>query len=147
MSVQRWVVVWVVFLFSAMVGAQPIALNKEGIAIDGYDPVAYFVHNKAVKGKPEFALLWEGTTYHFESLEHMRIFAYEPPRYVPQYGGYCAYGVARGAKPLADPTAFTVRDGKLYLNRDANVRKEWLVDANAHIAAADRHWLRIASGK
>ena len=106
-------------------------------AIAGYDTVAYFTLGKAVKGRDDLALEWMGATWKFSSPEHLALFKAAPQDYAPQYGGYCAYGVAQGYLVKVDPEQFSVRDGKLYLNYDAQVQAQWLKDVPGFIRAAD----------
>src|SRR6478735_12012048 len=90
-----------------------------GVAIMGYDTVAYFTDGKAVKGSEEFAYEWLGTPWHFASKKHQEMFMSEPVKYAPQYGGYCAGEVANGSVTVnTDPEAFKIIDGKLYLTYD-----------------------------
>jgi YHS domain-containing protein len=95
------------------------AINRTGgVALRGYDPVAYFTENKAVQGSDQFTTQYQGATYKFESAADRDAFVANPAKYSPQYGGYCAYGVAHGDKADVDPDAFTVVNGKLYMNYD-----------------------------
>ena len=91
-------------------------LDKQKLAIQGYDPVAYFTDNKPVKGKPEFKSTYSGATYYFVSAEHKTQFDKEPAKYEPAFGGYCAYGVSRNKLVEIDPEAFQITDGRLLLN-------------------------------
>jgi hypothetical protein len=84
-------------------------------------------------------------TYRFASAEHRALFEAAPETYLPQYGGYCAYAAAKGALAPTDPEAFTVKDGKLYLNYSAGVRARWLPRAAEYIKAADENWPRLAA--
>jgi YHS domain-containing protein len=120
-------------------------LNGDGVAIKGYDPVAYFTMNKPVKGSPSFMAKHDGATYWFANTEDQQAFTAQPAKYVPQYGGYCAYGVAKGAKPDIDPTAFSVVDGKLYLNLSPDVQSRWLKDVPGYIKTADENWKSLAT--
>jgi YHS domain-containing protein len=120
-------------------------LDAQGVAVKGYDPVAYFTMSKPVKGSPNFSARHEGATYWFASAEHRSAFTAQPDKYVPQYGGYCAYGVSQGAKPDIDPTAFAVVDGKLYLNLNASVQSRWTKDAAGYIKAADEKWKTLGA--
>jgi YHS domain-containing protein len=120
-------------------------LSADGVAIKGYDPVAYFTMNKPVKGSPSFVAKHEGATYWFANAEHQQAFTAQPAKYVPQYGGYCAFGVAKGAKPDIDPTAFAVVDGKLYLNLNPDVQSRWLKDVPGFIKTADENWKSLAT--
>lgn len=114
-----------------------------GLAIDGYDPVAYFTEQKPVKGSPEFRVEFEGSTFQFGSAVHRDAFVADPSKYVPQYGGYCAYGMARGYKAKIDPAAFTVVSHKLYLNYSEAVRSRWLADVPGYIQKADANWPEV----
>ncbi|SOE14326.1 hypothetical protein SAMN05877838_0986 [Hoeflea halophila] len=115
-------------------------LGSGGIAIQGYDPVAYFIDNKAVPGSPDITLTHDGATYRFASDEHRAAFEANPGQYVPQYGGYCAYGAAQGYKASVEPDQFTIADGKLYLNYNASVRARWNEDQANYINKADAYW-------
>jgi len=114
--------------------------EQNGLAIDGHDPVAYFTEQKPVKGSPEFRVEFEGSTFQFASAVHRDTFAANPEKFVPQYGGYCAYGMAKGYKAKIDPAAFTVVGDKLYLNYSETVRSQWLTDIPGYIRKADANW-------
>lgn len=137
-------------LLLALAGALPALaispVNKTllgGIAIDGYDPVAYFSEARPVEGKKEHSFEWRGAVWRFASAEHRELFAKSPEKYAPQYGGYCAYAVAKGTTAGIDPAAWTVRGGKLYLNYDAEVQAKWLQDPDGFIAKADANWPKM----
>lgn len=117
-----------------------------GLAIDGYDPVAYFVDGKPVEGRKEFSWSWNGATWRFASAEHRDLFVAAPEKYAPQYGGYCAWAVSQGYTAGIDPDAWTVRDGKLYLNYDLDVQKKWLADPDGLIAKGDANWPKLLAG-
>jgi YHS domain-containing protein len=117
--------------------------ERNGLAIDGYDPVAYFAEQKPVKGSPEFRADFQGSTFQFASAAHRDAFAADPFKYAPQYGGYCAYGMARGYKASIDPAAFTVVSHKLYLNYSEAVRAQWLSDIPGYIRKADANWPEV----
>jgi hypothetical protein len=118
---------------------------RGGIAIAGYDAVAYFRHQRAEPGSMDFALMWRGATWLFVSEETMMAFEMDPKAYAPQYGGYCAYAAARGEVSPSDPEVFNIVDGKLYLNYSAERRDQWLADRAANITAADAHWAAVLS--
>jgi YHS domain-containing protein len=129
------------FLFShssLVFAAQFFELN--GLAIDGHDPVAYFTEQKPVKGSPEFRSDYQGSTFQFASAAHRDTFAANPEQFVPQYGGYCAYGMAKGYKAKIDPAAFTVVGDKLYFNYSEMVRSQWLSNIPGYIRKADANW-------
>ena len=118
----------------------------DGLGAGGYDPVAYFTEGKAVEGSEQFTAEHGGVTYRFASAAHRDAFAAATETYLPQYGGYCAYAAAQGYLAPTDPEAFTVKDGKLYLNYSAGVRARWLPRAGEYIKAADENWPRLGAG-
>ena len=118
--------------------------EKDGVAIRGHDPVAYFKDGKPVKGIAEHRFEHRGSTFHFASKASRDALAAEPERYAPQYGGFCAFGMSGGYKAAIDPTAFTVREGKLYLNYNRDVQKQWSADIPGHVNKADRNWPAVA---
>jgi YHS domain-containing protein len=129
----------IVPLFAAS-KADPINKESSGVAIKGYDPVAYFTDSKPVKGSSGFTHQWMDSTWWFASAEHRDEFARNPEKYAPQYGGYCAYGVSQGHTVTIDPEAWTIIEGKLYLNYSQGVRKTWSQAIPQHIEEANRNW-------
>jgi YHS domain-containing protein len=130
-----------------LVATQAVAgdfFEKDGVALRGYDPVAYFAESKAVKGAAEHSVVYKGSTFHFASKQNRDAFAASPAKYAPQYGGFCAYGTAGGYKAAIDPAAFTVVDGKLYLNYNRDVQKRWSADTVGYIAKADKNWPAVS---
>jgi YHS domain-containing protein len=119
--------------------------EKDGVAIRGHDPVAYFKDDKAVKGTAEHRFVHKGSVFHFASRASRDAFAAQPERYAPQYGGYCAFGISSGYKAAIDPGAFTVQRGKLYLNYNRDVQKQWTADIPGHVAKADRNWPAVSN--
>lgn len=111
-----------------------------GKAVKGYDVVSYFTEGKAVPGSGDFEYEWMGAKWRFTTAEHRDLFKAHPEKYAPQYGGYCAYAVAKGDLVDIDPEAFTVVDGKLYLNYSADVQKKWSQDIPGYIKKADAQW-------
>jgi YHS domain-containing protein len=118
--------------------------EKDGAAIRGHDPVAYFKVGKPVQGSAEHRFEHKGSTFHFASKANRDAFAAAPERYAPQYGGYCAFGMSGGYKAAIDPAAFTVREGKLYLNYNRDVQKQWSADIPGHVTKADRNWPAVS---
>ena len=114
--------------------------EKDGVALRGHDPVAYFTDSRATKGKAEFMLEHRGSVFHFASAANRDAFAADAAKYAPQYGGFCAFGVAGGYKAAIDPAAFSIVDGKLYLNYNREVERQWSADVTGFIARADRNW-------
>ncbi|MDX0451986.1 tat pathway signal sequence domain protein [Sinorhizobium medicae] len=111
-----------------------------GAAISGYDPVSYFSSGGPIKGSPEIKSDYKGATFHFATVKNRTLFVADPQKYVPQYGGYCAYGTARGYKAPTEPHAFTLVGGKLYLNYDAAIQESWRKDKVGYISKADKNW-------
>jgi YHS domain-containing protein len=118
--------------------------ETDGVAIHGYDPVAYFAEHRAVQGSPTFSTNYKGTAFHFSSAANRDTFALSPDRYAPQYGGFCAYGLAKGYKASTQPDAFTIHQGKLYLNYSLSVREQWSENISSHVARADHNWPQVS---
>lgn len=112
----------------------------DAVAIRGYDPVAYFAAGAPVAGQPQFRHEWNGVAWQFASRENLELFRADPERYAPQFGGFCAFGMSRGYKVGTDPAAFTIHDGKLYLNYSLPVRATWLEDTDAYVMKARANW-------
>ena len=119
--------------------------STRGVALDGYDVVAYFTEGRPVKGTPDFAHTWEQTTWRFASAAHRDAFAAASERYAPQFGGFCAYGVSRGYAVDIDPNAWTVVNGRLYLNYSKSVQRTWDTDRATFIQRAEANWPAIAA--
>jgi YHS domain-containing protein len=111
--------------------------GRTDTAINGYDTVSYFTVGKPVMGKDAFSIDWMGAKWKFASQANLDLFKANPEKYAPQYGGYCAYGVAQGYLVKVEPDQFTVLDGKLYLNYDADVQAKWRKDPAGYIKTAD----------
>lgn len=139
----------IALLFLALAGssspaaAQDLALvntDPQGVAIHGYDAVAYFTQGAAVPGRPEFRHRWRGATWHFADAANLARFESDPARFAPQYGGFCAYAASQGHLADVDPEAWTILNGKLYLNYSKRVRAIWRPRAEELIVAADEFW-------
>ena len=129
------------FLLSPVAFAQkPTVFSDRNGAIRGHDPVAYFDQKGPVKGSKQFSHAWRGATCYFASAENRDKFAAEPERYAPRYGGYCAYAVSQGYTADIDPAAWSIVDGKLYLNYSLRIRERWNKDIPGHIRKADTNW-------
>lgn len=124
----------------ALAASKPPIFQKDGIAINGYDPVAYFTQSAPVEGSADHMVSYMGAAFHFASAENAAMFEANPENYAPQYGGYCAYAVSKGGTAKTDPDAWTVHDGKLYLNFNRTVRGIWSDDIPGNIAKADANW-------
>lgn len=138
-------VVGIAFSLSLAGAAFADALNVDsnGLAVQGYDVVAYFTQDKPVKGQSSFQYEHDGGTYYFSSGANRDVFASDPEKYVPAYGGYCAYGLAQGSKVPIEPDKFTIVDGKLYLNFNAPVQSTWEKDIPGYITKADKNWTTV----
>ena len=132
---------------SAAFAIKAVNTNFWGVAIKGYDPVSYFTERKPVKGKGAHRLKWMGATWKFSNPENRDLFQTNPEKYAPQYGGYCAFAVSQGATADIDPRAWTIVNGKLYLNLSLSVQKIWEKDIPGYIAKADINWPKILNGK
>ena len=117
--------------------------ERNGAALAGHDPVAYFLEGKPVAGQVSLRHEHQGSTFLFASAANRDAFAADPARYAPQYGGYCAFGVSRGYKADIDPAAFTIVGGKLYVNYNRQVQTDWLKDTSGYIAKADSRWSEV----
>ena len=143
------VVAWlaVVFVFGSVGAACADPVNQSpysGLAIHGYDPVAYFTEHAAVPGNREILYEHEGVTWAFSSRENLELFEQSPNHHIPQYGGYCAYAVSQNAVSDADPTAWQIEEGKLYLNYDNRVQRIWANRIDHHIETGDDFWPALA---
>lgn len=119
----------------------------DGNAINGYDPVAFFTNSSPVKGTDTFAFQWQGANWNFASQQDLEAFKAAPETYAPQYGGYCAYGMAEGHKATTVPEAWTIVDGKLYLNNSLDVKAKWDKDRPGFIKKADAVWNTMKNGE
>ncbi len=122
---------------------KPVNATLFGVAIKGYDPVAYFTDAKPVKGESEFAFEWMGATWRFASAAHRDSFQAAPEKYAPQYGGFCAWAVSQDYTAGIDPAAWKIVNGKLYLNYSLEVQKKWEGDVPGNIAKADVNWPKL----
>jgi YHS domain-containing protein len=143
---QATALLFAVIVFITPAQAVDPIFNVDGKAIRGYDPVAYFTQEKAVPGSGDHTFEYQGATWQFSSAENRELFAANPKKYAPAYGGYCAWAVANNYTASIDPGAWSIRDGKLYLNYSKVVRARWALDKSGNIAAADRNWPGLRGG-
>lgn len=120
-----------------------MSVDANDIAIKGYDTVSYFTQSTPVKGSHEFTATHKNAIYYFSSAENRDTFRANPAKYAPQYGGYCAMGVALEKKFETDPNAWRIVDGKLYLNLNKDIQKKWLTDVPGHISTSEQNWPEI----
>jgi YHS domain-containing protein len=112
-------------------------------AIKGYDVVAYFTEGKALKGSREITYKWNDADWYFISPANLGLFKANPIKYIPQFGGYCAYGVSENHKSPTTPEAFTIVNDKLYLNYNQKVKEIWVKNQQERINKADSNWVRL----
>ena len=110
------------------------------LALHGFDPVAYFTDGEPARGSDALVHVHEGAAYRFASQAHLDAFKADPGRYVPAYGGFCAYGVSVGKKFDGDPTLWKIEDGRLYLNLNEEIYALFLEDVDGNIEKADDRW-------
>lgn len=115
------------------------------VAVGGYDVVAYFTDSRAVRGSAQHRITHQGFEYRFASAEHLAAFRANPSRYLPQYGGYCAWAVAQGYTASGDPTNWRIVNGRLYLNYNDEIQRRWEQDIPGHIRRGDANWPSVLS--
>lgn len=120
--------------------AQKVNAGRGGVAVKGYDLVAYVTAGRPMEGSEQFVHRIGATTYRFASAANRDAFAKEPERYLPQFGGFCAYAVSRGYTADIDPQAWRIVDGRLFLNYSRSVQKTWEQDLAANIGKGDANW-------
>ena len=152
MTLTRMTVPIVMALFVAFTGPVAEAATKSvynasrwtKVAIEGTDPVAYFTESKPVEGSKKFTHEWDGVNWRFASAKNRDLFKADPAKYVPQFGGWCAYAVSRGYTASIEPEAWSIVDGKLYLNYSLSVRKQWQADVPGNIRKGIENWPRVS---
>jgi len=118
--------------------------NQSGLALQGYDPVAYFKEGKPLVGGAAIASMWHGVTYRFASTENRDAFLADPEKYAPQFGGYCAYAVSRGTTANGDPHQWAIVNDRLFLNNNALAMTLWNQDRPGNIKAGEENWPLIS---
>ncbi len=121
----------------------PVSKDGSGVALKGYDPVAYFEAQAAVKGVPEFTHRWMDATWQFSSAARRDLFVKNPEKYAPQFGGYCAWAVSKNYTAPIDPLAWKIIDSKLYLNYSKDVQKKWEDGVLKRIEQASANWPQL----
>lgn len=142
-------------LAAAMIAAGPVAVSapaafadkdpiytakRSNLALQGYDTVAYFTVGEPTKGSADYTTTYEGAEFRFSSEENLNLFLAEPAKYAPQFGGYCAWAVAKGQTAKGDARRWAVVDGKLYLNYNKGIQKKWDKDRAGFITSANENW-------
>lgn len=130
---------------TARAASKPEVFATNGVAIHGYDPVAYFTQKKPVPGSEKFTHRWKGVTWRFVSVANRDAFKGNPAKYAPKYGGYCAYAVSNGYTAPTEPSAWSIVNGKLYLNYSVGVRQRWSQNRAERIKDGDKNWPKVLS--
>ena len=146
-SIHRCLAICLLLLFAAgpvMAGSPIAAVNTEhGLAIKGYDPVAYFTTGKPMPGLAQFSITYNGAVYRFASAANRDSFVAAPDKFLPQYGGYCAYAIALNTIADIDPDEWAIVNGKLYLNNNFLSQTLWSLGKSGYIAKGDQNWPRV----
>ena len=139
---QKTVILFFSFMMVSLfaVSQKSSIFEKDGKALGGYDVVAYFNLGEPKKGIDSLSTNWNNTTWLFSSASNLELFKQSPEKYVPQYGGYCAYGTAEGHKAPTQPDAWAIIEGKLYLNYNKKVKAIWDKDQPGYIEKANKNW-------
>ena len=137
-------IIFVIPFLSTAQKYEEAVYTVKGLAIKGYDPVAYFTEEKAIKGSENYSFDWNGSTWTFTSDKNRQAFKENPGKYAPQYGGYCAWGMSNGYKAKVDPeNAWTIHNGKLYLNYSTGIKAKWLPEKDELIKVANENWKKF----
>jgi len=124
-----------------------VNVDSNGVILKGYDPVAYFTQHQAVKGNPAIQDRFGGATYYFASVADKVAFSKNPSKYVPQYGGFCAYHMSNGKLKDSDPTAFLIYKGKLYVCSGVDTAKKFHSNIDENIRKADDYWVPLSRSR
>ncbi len=134
-------------LAASALANEVINVDKNGLALQGYDPVAYFTDGKPVKGSPEFTESYKGGTYQFASVEHKKMFAASPEKYVPQFGGFCGYAASINKLAPIEVEYFQVLHDRLVLQHNEKAWKLWHQDVEGNLKKADANWPALSQQK
>ena len=139
---KQLLIIAVVFIStSSIVQAQKSPVYApNGIALEGYDAVAFFTQSKPVKGSASFSYNWEGAKWLFADKADLEKFRESPTKFAPQYGGYCAYGVSQGHKAPVQTDTWTILNNKLYFNYNSKVKETWVKNQSEYIDQANKKW-------
>ncbi|HEX4486809.1 MAG TPA: YHS domain-containing (seleno)protein [Terriglobales bacterium] len=128
-------------VLSAVASAKDLLnVDRDGVGIQGYDPVAFFSDGRPVKGYAQFQSQYHGAKYYFASSEHKAAFDKEPAKYEPQFGGYCAYGVSHGSRAPVKVEASQIVNGRLLMQYDLDVKDSFNKDTQGSLKKADQNW-------
>lgn len=126
---------------------KPEIFSKNGIALEGYDVVSFFDNSNPILGNKEFSYIYKAVEWRFANQENLSKFKNNPKSFLPEYGGYCAYGTSNAYKAPTDIETWTLYDGKLYLNYNPSVKKQWLKYQDSYIVKANKNWKKIKHKK
>ena len=140
-------------VFAVMAPAAPAFANHapvytgmfSNVGVSGYDVVAYFIDGRPVRGSTQFRTTYRNVEYRFASAEHLAAFRADPERYLPQYGGYCAWAISQGYTASGNPNNWRIVDGRLYLNYNTDIQRRWEQDIPGHISRANTNWPSVLS--
>lgn len=124
-----------------------VNVDANGLAVKGYDAVAFFSGNAAVQGDPTFEHVWNGAKWVFSSAENLEKFKAAPEAYAPQFGGYCSYAVSQGYTADGDPNQWKIVDGKLYLNYNQKAKQAWEQEQESLIKQGESNWAEFQKKK
>ena len=139
---KKWLLIGVLLLAaSAFAGTKSlINVDKDGVGIKGYDPVAYFTQNQPVKGNPQYQSTHNGVKYYFASQQNKAAFDANPSKYEPQFGGFCAYAASQNHTAPIEVDAFQIVNGRLLLQYDTSIQKKFNKDTQGNLKQADANW-------
>ncbi|MEK7256205.1 MAG: YHS domain-containing (seleno)protein, partial [Bacteroidota bacterium] len=123
-----------------------VNIDKKGVLIGGYDPVAYFTAGKPVMGNPSISTTWHEATYLFSSEENKQLFVANPEKYAPQFGGYCGYAVSLGHLAPVDPNFWGIVNDRLILQHNMKALDGWNKNPNS-LQLADKYWPKLLGKK
>ncbi len=158
-----WKIMWqntqgfplsVVLLLSLQMFSQPegyaqsktlLNLDRKGVMIEGYDPVAFYTQHRPVEGSPAFQTKYNGAIYYFESAANKNIFEKNPAQYEPQFGGFCAYAVSLGKTASIEVETFSIVHGRLLFQYDEDIFEQWKKDVEGNLKKADKNWPQLVA--
>ena len=143
MNIKTILIPLIVLISIAMPTSALNVFTNSTTGVQGFDLVSYHIQTSPQRGNGHHVSMHDGVTYLFSNKENKQAFDQNPQKYVPAYGGYCAYGVSVGKKFVGDPEVWKLVGGRLYLNLDKNVQKEWEKDIPGRIEMADKEWPKI----
>jgi len=132
-------------IFASVSYAAPANVNADGVSIDGYDAVSYFLLDEAVRGSEEFQLSWNDVTWWFSSEENLSLFESNPDQYAPRFAGHCANGLSDGHLVSAKPQIYRIIDGRLYLFYSWWGKAQWKYDQESQIKLAEKYWKEFSN--